>query len=264
MVERQPPQMTFYEKPPNAKMPTSLDFEVELDQPNSKKKKEKKKKKQKGAVINEIPLPVQVPRGLIAPLEPPKMGLGPKLAAGDHLTPKPSPWENPSLGLRKGPPPTGPQPPRRPPPGPYGLQSHLGSPRDRPDSQELYDQSDFDSDVVYGRPITPEPPPHTQRDLMGRSFQPAPPGMGHAGNSHSNYRGPIEGRPFGRDAFYGPSGAMHGPLAHANGQALLRNTDMGRGAMMKVDSRAQGMNRAKGPQGFALHSGVQSPHPPLR
>ena len=198
--------MTYYEKPPNTKLPATFDFDVQEDHPNTKKKKDKKKKKQKGNLASTAPVPVPMPRGLIAPLESPQMGFGPKL--GDHFVSKPDPWEHSSLELRKGAVGTrAPQPPR----GTTGFV-------------ESYDQNDFDSDIAYGRPRTPEPPPHSPRDLMGRVLQPAPPGMGRGGNCHTGFRGPVEGRPFERDLVYGLPGPKHGPVAHANGQALLRNT----------------------------------------
>lgn len=227
VTQPRPLQMTFYEKPPNTKIPVTPNMDVQEDRDGTKKKKDKKKKNQKGVTISGgVPTQVPMTRGLSAPLEPPQMApLGSKL--GNHFATKPAPWEHSPLGFKKG---TYvshvPQPPQNA--SEHYQHGHgLGPPdygRSSSGSIESFDQFDLDSDVAYARPITPEPPQQSPRDLMGRALQPAPPGVGRGGNGNSGYSRPLDGSPFERDTVYGPPGPTHGPQAQAHGQALLRNT----------------------------------------
>lgn len=167
----------------------------------SKKKKDKtKKKKQKGPSVTELVAPLPPPRGMVPPLN----SLGPpgvaKFGVLDPHGIKPAPWEHGSLGpLRQAPP--DPAPPTSPRMGRAGF----------PHSEERFDHNEG----AFERPRTPEPPQRS-RDLGGhQTLQPSPP--------DASFRGPIEGGFYDREMGYGPSGPPHGPLAHANGQALLKN-----------------------------------------
>ena len=186
----------------------ATDNNAEYDQENltvpSKKKKDKaKKKKQKGQ--SELSSPLPPPRGIVPPLNP--TSLGPpgvtKLGVLDPRGIKPAPWEHSSLGpLRQAPPEASPSSPR------------MGR---RPEYQVL-DRNES----AFERPKTPEPP-RSPRDMTAhQSLQPCPPGPTR-GSPDAPYRGPIEGVVHDREMNYGPPGPSHGPLAHANGQALIRN-----------------------------------------
>ena len=98
MTELPLSQVTYYEKPPNSKVPFTPDMDVQEDHQNGKKKNNKKKKSQKGALNSGGQL---MPRGLTAPLEPPQLGsLVSKF--GSQFTAKLGPGEQNSLGLKKG------------------------------------------------------------------------------------------------------------------------------------------------------------------
>jgi len=213
----------------------------------SKKKKDKtKKKKQKGPSVTELVAPLPPPRGMVPPLN----SLGPpgvaKFGVLDPHGIKPAPWEHGSLGpLRQAPP--DPAPPTSPRMGRAGF----------PHSEERFDHNEG----AFERPRTPEPPQRS-RDLGGhQTLQPSPP--------DASFRGPIEGGFYDREMGYGPSGPPHGPLAHANGQALLKNMDiMGRGPKMESwTGKNMGGVMPHGPPGprpgqqaFVLHGPI--PHPP--
>lgn len=201
--------------------------------PSKKKKDKAKKKKQKGQ--SELTSPLPPPRGSIPPLN--AASLGPpgitKFSALDPLGKKPAPWEHGSLGpLRQAPPELLPTSPR--------MGRH-------PEGQAL--------ESAFERPRTPEPP-RSPRDMTPHHApQPYPPGS-MQGNLDVPLRGSLEGVVHDRDMNYGPPGPLHGPLAHANGQPLLRNMDIiGRGP--KMESHADlnmGGVMAHGPTGQQTYS----------
>ena len=154
----------------------------------------------------------------MAPLGPPgQFGPGAKLGS---LSLKPGPWQHAGFGPLRGVPP-GPHPPDQ-----HGVLS--GPPefnRNRSFENESVDLEDDIDSGDYGRPGTPEPP-RSPRDPSGQTFyQSAPPGMG-AMQGMSFKRSKDRGA-YDREVFYGPQGPSHGPLAHATGQGLLRNTVSG-------------------------------------
>lgn len=227
------------------------DYHLEQEQENmtvaSKKKKDKaKKKKEKGPAMRELVSPLPPPRGMVPPLQ----GLGPpgagKLGVVDPRVIKPAPWGHGNLGpLRKDPP--EPAPPRP-------ISPRMG--------QRRYPlPEDGESDFV--RPRTPEPPRSPHEVEAHQSLQPP---------SHTTpSRGPMEGGYLhDREMGYGSLGPPHGPLAHADGQALLKGMDV-IGKSPKMESwigKSVGRVMPHGPLGprppgqqtYFLHGPV--PHPP--
>lgn len=162
----------------------------------SKKKKGKAKKmKHKEPNLTQLVSPLPPPRGMVPPLH----GWGPsgvnKLGGLDPRVIKPVPWEHGNLGpLRQGPP--QPAPPASPKMGQSGYLSLV------------------DGESACERPRTPEPPraPH---DVGGEQSLHSP--------SFQSLKGiPIEGV-HDKGMGYGSLGPPHGPLAHADGQALLKS-----------------------------------------
>lgn len=195
----------------------NTDNNVEYDHDNlavvSKKKKDKtKKKKQKGPTVSEMSSPLPLPRGIVPPLSPPSFG-SPGIAKLGVLDPrgiKPAPWELGSLGPLR-------QPPSELPSSSPGMGRHaeyskgylLGDVLDRNES-------------AFERPRTPEPPRSPRDIAANQSLQPCPPSS-IIGSQGTPCRGPMEVGVHDREMNHGPPGPFHGPLAHANGQALLKN-----------------------------------------
>lgn len=188
------------------------DNNVEYDQDNlavpSKKKKDKtKKKKQKVPTVSELSSPLPPPRGIVPPsLGPPGSA---KLGVLDPRGIKPAPWEHGSLGPLR-------QAPLELPSSSHGRHaeyskgySHHGEVHDRNES-------------TFERPRTPEPPRSPRDIATNQSLQPCPPSS-MIGSQGTPFRGPIEVGVHDRGMNYGPPDPSHGPLAHANGQALLKN-----------------------------------------
>ncbi|EDO44584.1 predicted protein [Nematostella vectensis] len=115
----------------------------------------------------------------------------------------------------------------------------------------ISDEEGYMDEVDYGRPRTPEPA-RSPRDIITKgAFHPAPPG-----------RGPVDDRA----TVYGPWGPSHGPLAHKNGQALLRNTDMGAMRVSppnKLDPRGGLSSLPRSPRGPGAQSGFGLPQSPV-
>ena len=193
------PQSVNTDKSPVYEDDNYMDHEPENIAVPSKKKKDKtKKKKEKGPSGTEVVAPLPPPRGMVPPLNnlaPPGVS---KLGVLDPRGMKPAPWEHGTLGpLRQAPPelarPTSPR---------MGRAGYPGEGFDRNES-------------VFERPRTPEPP-RSARDMGGhQSLQPSPP--------DTAFRSNMEGGSHDREMCYGPLAPPHGPLAHANGQALLKN-----------------------------------------
>lgn len=194
-------QSVHIEKSPVYEDDNYMEHEQENIAVPSKKKKDKtKKKKEKGPSGTELVSPLPPPRGMVSPLNslaPPGVT---KLGVLDPRGMKPAPWEHGTLGpLRQAPP----------------ELAHPTSPRmgraGYPHSGEGFDRNES----AFERPRTPEPP-WNPRDMGGHpSLQPSPP--------DTAFRGTMEGGVHDREMGYGPLAPPHGPLAHANGQALLKN-----------------------------------------
>lgn len=181
--------------------------------PSKKKKDKTKKKKQKGPTVSEMSSPLPPPRGIVPPLNPPSFG-PPGIAKLGVLDPrgiKPAPWEHGSLGpLRQAPP--------QPPPSSPRVGRHGEYPKGYSHHGEVLDRNES----AFERPRTPEPPRSPHDIAINQSLQPCPPSSV-TGSQDTLFRGPVEVGVHDREMNYGPPGPSHGPLAHANGQALLKN-----------------------------------------
>jgi len=179
----------------------------------SKKKKDKtKKKKQKGPTVSEMSSPLPLPRGIVPPLSPPSLG-SPGIAKLGVLDPrgiKPAPWEHGSLG-----------PLRQPPPELPSSSPGMGRLAEYSKGYSLGEVVDR-NESAFERPRTPEPPRSPRDIATNQSLQPCPPSS-IIGSQGIPCRGPMEVGVHDREMNHGPPGPFHGPLAHANGQALLKN-----------------------------------------
>ena len=186
--------------------------DTEYDQDNlavpSRKKKDKtKKKKQKVPTVSELSSPLSPPRGIVPPsLGPPGIA---KLGVLDSRGIKPAPWEHGSLGPLR-------QAPLELPSSSRGRHaeyskgySHYGEVHDHIES-------------AFERPRTPEPP-RSPRDIATNQLLQPYPLSSMIGNQGTPFRGPTEVGVQDRGMNYGPPGPSHGPVAHANGHALLKN-----------------------------------------
>ena len=150
--------------------------------------------KHKEPNLTQLISPLPPPRGMV-----PLQGWGPsgvnKLGGLDPHVIKPVPWEHSNLGpLRQGLP--QPAPPTSPKMGQSGYLSLV------------------DGESACERPRTPEPP-RASHDVGGDQSLHSPP-------FQSFKRIPMEGV-HDKGMGYGSLGPPHGPLAHANGQALLKS-----------------------------------------
>lgn len=237
--QRHPP---LTEKGPVYEEDHHLEHEPKKMTVASKKKKDKvKKMKHKEPNLTQLISPLPPPRGMV-----PLQGWGPsgvnKLGGLDPHVIKPVPWEHSSLGpLRQGLP--QPAPPTSPKMGQSGYLSLV------------------DGESACERPRTPEPP-RASYDVGGDQSLHSPP-------FQSFKRIPMEGV-HDKGMGYGSLGPPHGPLAHANGQALLKSMDvMVRGTKMeslvgknmgRVIPHCPSGPRPTGTQSFSFHGPVR--HPP--
>ena len=181
--------------------------------PTKKKKDKAKKKKQKGPTSSEMSSPLPPPRGIVPPLNPPSLG-PPGIAKLGVLDPrgiKPAPWEHGSLGPLR-------QAPLELSSSSYGMGRHADYSKGYSHHGEVLDRNES----AFERPRTPEPPRSPRDIATNQSLQPCPPSS-IIGSQGAPFRGPIEVGVHDREMNYGPPGPSHGPLAHANGQALLKN-----------------------------------------